>query len=405
MYNFEGHKAMYCSSHKQSGMVDVHHKKCNFSGCRKIPTCNFKCQTKALYCFEHKIDKMINVIDKKCIFEDCTTQSSFNYKGLKEKLYCFKHKKDGMVSVKEKICAYNLCKKCPGYNYPGKLRSIYCSEHKKEGMIDVNHKKCCYENCNYIPSYNFESETIPIYCSLHKKDEMVNVKHKKCIFDSCKTTACFNYQEEKSGIYCASHKKEGMVDVKSKKCKNDWCYTRPSNSKYSGFCFNCYLNMFPDKPVSRNYKTKEYSVSEHVKNKFSNFTWVCDKNIENGCSKRRPDLLVDLGYQIIIIEIDENQHINYDCSCENKRIMELSKDLQHRPIIFIRFNPDDYKKNNQNITSCWGIDGNGICSIKKTKLKEWKERLDALCLQIDYWLNPQNITDKTIETIQLFYDE
>ena len=443
MYNFEGHKALYCSSHKQSEMVNVHHKKCNFSGCRKIPTCNFKGETKGLYCFEHKIDKMINIKDKKCIFEDCTTQSTFNYEGLKEKLYCSKHKKDGMVSVKEKKCVYDLCKKRAGYNYSGNLNAIYCLEHKKEGMIDINHKKCCYENCNYIPSYNFESEPIPIYCSLHKKDKMVNVKHKKCIFNNCKTTACFNYeeeknpiyclihkengmvnvickrciyneckivpcynyQEEKSGIYCALHKKEGMVDVKSKKCKNDWCYTRPSNSKYSGFCLNCYLNMFPDKPVSRNYKTKEYSVIEHVKNKFLNFDWVCDKHIDNGCSKRRPDLLVDLGYQIIIIEIDENQHINYDCSCENKRIMELSKDLQHRPIVFIRFNPDDYNKSNQNITSCWGIDGNGICSIKKTKLKEWKERLDILCLQIEYWLNPQNITDKTIETIQLFYDE
>jgi len=24
-------------------------------------------------------------------------------------------------------------------------------------------------------------------------------------------------------------------------------------------------------------------------------------------------------------------------------MMEISKDLQHRPLIFIRFNPDDYK--------------------------------------------------------------
>ena len=68
-----------------------------------------------------------------------------------------------------------------------------------------------------------------------------------------------------------------------------------------------------------------------------------DKKIQDGCSTRRPDLFLDLGYQIIIIEIDENQHIDYDCSCENKRIMELSQDVGHRPIVFIRFNPDDYK--------------------------------------------------------------
>ena len=114
-------------------------------------------------------------------------------------------------------------------------------------------------------------------------------------------------------------------------------------------------------------------------------------------------MLVDLGYQIIIIEIDENQHGNYDCSCENKRIMELSQDLQHRPVILIRFNPDKYETNGVKIDSCWGFDGRGICSIKKTKKLEWQERLDALSLQIEYWLKPENKTDKTIETIHLFY--
>ena len=51
-----------------------------------------------------------------------------------------------------------------------------------------------------------------------------------------------------------------------------------------------------------------------------------------------------------IVEIDENQHIEYDCSCENKRIMELSQDVGHRPIIFIRFNPDDYLNYENKIT-------------------------------------------------------
>jgi hypothetical protein len=92
---------------------------------------------------------------------------------------------------------------------------------------------------------------------------------------------------------------------------------------------------------------------------------ISDKIVKDGCSRRRPDLLLDLGYQIIIVEIDENQHTDYDCTCENKRVMQLSKDLDHRPIIFIRFNPDDYKINDKNITSCWYIDKSGICVVKK----------------------------------------
>jgi hypothetical protein len=125
--------------------------------------------------------------------------------------------------------------------------------------------------------------------------------------------------------------------------------------------------------------------------------------ISDGCSKRRPDLLLDLGYQIIIIEVDENQHIDYDTSCENKRIMEISRDVGHRPIIFIRFNPDDYKSGEINVTSCWGTNKNSLCVVKKNKKNEWKNRLEELSRNIEYWTH--NRTDKMIETINLFYNE
>ena len=120
----------------------------------------------------------------------------------------------------------------------------------------------------------------------------------------------------------------------------------------------------------------------------------------------KEDLTYYLGYQVIIIEIDENQHNSYDCTCENKRIMELSQDINHRPIIFIRFNPDSYiASNGKIVNSCWGINNNnGLCHLKKDKKKEWNFRLNSLKEQIIYWTNPENITNKTIEVIQLFYD-
>jgi len=209
---------------------------------------------------------------------------------------------------------------------------------------------------------------------------------------------------QKKRLYCLEHKKDGMVDVKHKMCKTPLCTTRVGE-KYNGHCLFCYINLFPDKPVSRNYKTKEYAVVEFVKNKFSTFDWKWDKIIIGGCSKRRPDLFLDLGYQIIIIEIDENQHIVYDCSCENKRIMELSQDVGHRPIVLIRFNPDKYKENGKTITSCWSQTKQGILIVNKKKNKEWKNRLDVLEKQIKYWTNSENKTNKTIEIIQLFYGE
>lgn len=39
---------------------------------------------------------------------------------------------------------------------------------------------------------------------------------------------------------------------------------------------------------------------------------------------------------------------------------------------------------------------------KKSKNKEWTDRLNTLEQHIQYWI--ENTTNKTIETIQLFYD-
>ena len=283
-------------------------------------------------------------------------------------------------------------------------KAIYCSTHKKDGMIDVKSKKCIQEGCIVKPCFNWDTEKDPIYCSTHKKDGMIDVTHKRCIQEGCIVRPVFNLETEKKAIYCYTHKKDGMINVVDKTCKSNWCNTTVKN-KYEGYCLRCFIHTFPDKPVSRNYKTKEKSVVDYVLQKYQNFTWYSDKKISNGCSRRRPDLLADFGYFVIIVEIDENQHTTYDNSCENKRLMELSQDVGHRPIVFIRFNPDDYTIDNNKITSCWGINGNGICVVKKNKINEWNCRLIKLEEQIDFWSNPVNKSEKTIEQIHLYYDE
>jgi hypothetical protein len=308
-----------------------------------------------------------------------------------------------MVNVINKRCVHENCKKQPHYNNECETKALYCSEHKNEGMVNVRSKNCIHENCKKQPTFNNEGETTTLYCSEHKKEGMVDVRSKSCIHDGCKKHSNYNNDGETRGLYCSAHKLQGMVNVINKRCKTYLCSTIVQK-KYDGYCRYCYMNLFPDKPVSRNYKTKEYAVVEYVKTKFPEMSWVADKIIQNACSKRRPDLLLDLGYQVIIVEVDENQHADYDCSCENKRIMELSQDVGHRPIVFIRFNPDEYEKDGTNITSCWGCDKNGLCVVKKSKKNEWIDRLHVLEETIRYWINPENTTSKTIETIQLFYD-
>jgi hypothetical protein len=160
---------------------------------------------------------------------------------------------------------------------------------------------------------------------------------------------------------------------------------------------------FPDRKVARNYKTKEQAVVDHVQEHFPEFTWIADKRISNGCSLRRPDLLVDIGSHVAVVEVDEDQHQGYDCSCENKRIMELSKDVGHRPLVFIRFNPDKYVDMcGTRVDSCWKKGTDGIVKLSNSDRIEWDQRLTVLSNQIEYWTN--NKTLKTIEVVELFYD-
>ena len=188
-------------------------------------------------------------------------------------------------------------------------------------------------------------------------------------------------------------------------CRTYLCNTIVTN-KNDGYCFICFVHLFPDKPNARNYKTKERAVVDYVLQQFPSdqYSWIADKRVYDGCSRRRPDLFLDMGYQVLMVEIDENQHQDYDCSCENKRLMELSRDIGHRPLVFLRFNPDEYDTEDDTITSCWGINGQGVCAVKKSKQKEWATRLEALRSQIDYWSQPCHRTDKTVEIVQLFYD-
>jgi len=382
-------------------------KTCIFENCKTIPNFNYENEKQPIYCYKHKLEKMINVIKKTCIFENCKTRPVFNYENEKQAIYCSKHKLENMINIISKTCIFENCKTRPTFNYENEKQPIYCSKHKLENMINIQDKTCIFENCKTRPVFNYKNEKQPIYCFKHKLENMINIISKTCIFENCKTTPVFNYENEKQAIYCSKHKLEKMINIKDKVCKTHLCMIQTKN-KYEDYCLRCFIHLFPDKPITRNYKTKECNVVDYIKANFKENDWIWNKRIQDGCSKRQPDLLLDLGYQVIIIEIDENQHSNdsYNCSCENKRLMELSQDIGFRPIIFIRFNPDKYiDKEGKTVKSCWKINKKNICVLSnKEKEDEWKKRLNVLKDEIEYWLKPENKTSKTIEIIQLFYD-
>jgi hypothetical protein len=260
------------------------------------------------------------------------------------------------------ICEHNIskyyCKSCKG--------SVFCIHGKQT--------RYCKDGCggSGLCEHN------------HRKDQCVECGG---------LNLCSHGKRKCRCIYCGGNQL----------CKSSWCETR-GNTNYEGYCVPCFVNNpeNQNKPLMRNYKTKEKDVVDRITQTFINFTWIADKTVQYGCSRRRPDLLLDMGSHVIIVEIDENKHNNYDCICENKRLMELSQDLQHRPIVFIRFNPDDYTNvDGILVKSCWKLNKLGVMQITKTKQTEWDERIESLKQQIQYWMD--NPTEKTIETIELFY--
>ena len=54
-------------------------------------------------------------------------------------------------------------------------------------------------------------------------------------------------------------------------------------------------------PAMRNYKTKELEVVNHIKKHFGDYSWNFDKTIQDGCSKRRPDIFLDCGPYVLIV--------------------------------------------------------------------------------------------------------
>ena len=293
----------------------------------------------------------------------------------------YKSRKNQVVVVKEPIMLCGLCESQPYYN----------------GV------KCINYDCRSVSKFNYEGFDNKVYCKTHSTLEMVNYfTNRICKTSGCDKRSIYNVRGLKNGLFCLNHKIDEMINVMNKRCISDGCDTQVKKNKYRGYCIRCFIYTFPSETVSRNYKTKERNVVDCIKTMFPDLDWKEDKIISCGCSKRRPDMLLDIVYCVIVIEIDENQHTDYDSNCETKRMMEISQDVGHRPVVFIRFNPDKYTNDSVKITSCWGVDGNGLFVVKKCKINEWKERTDTLNKLIQYCID--NPSDKMIDVIHLFYD-
>ena len=391
-YNFNGLPQKFCGSHKEKDMVNL----CKSSLC------------------------IGNIDDNGNIVEKCDIQGVYNYEGEKSK-YCKKHKKEGMINVKGKKCIYIdeknglKCKTIASFSFETNKNELYCEKHKKEGMLNVKLKKCInIDNgirCKNNAYYNIKNNR-SLYCNEHKTNNMINTHNKKCIYvdengNKCNTDAGFNHIGF-TRLFCNQHKEKNMINVKNKKCINCSFYDIHTYNRYIYYkrlCALCFRKLYPEHGASINYRTKEFMVVDFIKDSFPYLEFKFNKTIIGGCSKNRPDIYLELQTHCLIIEIDENQHNNYDTNCEAQRINDIYSDIG-LPMVFIRFNPDDYKIGDKNITSCFGTTkSNNNIHVKESKKSEWSERLEKLKNTIIDNIKFPEFDNQLCKFIYLFYDQ
>jgi hypothetical protein len=342
---------------------------------------------------------MWKVTGKKCLHEGCTKEPAFNYPNTKGRKYCGKHYLPGMINIgaKSKICQFDKCKKVAIFNIEEETKGKFCINHKEDNMINVMDEKCEVKGCNISTLYNYPGITPPIRCAGHKEEGMIDVKSSLCKFKDCTAHRTFG---EEGGIkeYCAKHSTGKMVNLKSKKCEH--CKFAFAHKEKKKYCTRCYYHLNPDIIPPRNHLTKERLIMNEIYKIYPEL--LMNKVIVGSCNQRRPDGFLDILTHSIIIEIDENQHNSYNTVCEDIRINELFTGLADRPLIFIRFNPDSYKKEGKRCAGLFKLSkSDGLISI--TSKKKFNESVNELLKIIKFHV--ENIPIKLITHIYLNYDD
>jgi hypothetical protein len=336
--------------------------KCNFENCNQV-------FSDSSYLTKHK---RIHTGEKpyKCNFENCNQVFS-NSSSL------IRHKR---IHTGEKPykCNFENCNQAFS-------NSSHLITHKR---IHTGEKpyKCNFENCNQVFSRSSNLIT-------HKRTH-TGEKPYKCNFENC-NQAFSDSSSLSRHIHCSY--------IESK----DLGVCGEVGNTYNPYCTYHFFYLNPDHPKSRRYKLKEQVFTNTIKEFLNNFQQeekfdyqlFTDQKITGGCSRRRPDIAIDLYTHIIILECDEEQHKEYNC--ENKRIMELFQDFGNRPMVILRFNPDSFiDENKKKQKGCFGY------SDKNKQLiiyPIFETRINSFIDQIKYHV--KTIPKKELAIEHYFYDE
>ena len=352
-------KPLYCKAHSQKGMINLNNKNSKCKICKlKIPSYGFPGK-KATHCSKCATDSMVDLISNLCSNEKCRKNATYGFQNDVKASRCKTHAEDGMIDIKNKKC--KLCSRQPTFGK--RTKATHCFKHKTDDMFDCRHKKEICKKCSTRAYYSLGK--IPTHCGKHRTDTMRDVVSRMC--KKCgETQATFGFS--KGNLYCKNCKTEKMKNITSRMCEN--CGEHQPTFNYKGikpprFCCGCKIDGMVDvinpmckscglmivnkKPYLCSYckpdsklrqKTKEMRVVNYLIKKEIRF--FHNKSVGFVCGNYRPDIKIDCGTHFIIVEIDEDQHRQYQESCEVARMVNITQ-AEGLPCVFIRYNPDVFR--------------------------------------------------------------
>jgi hypothetical protein len=426
-YGYPGGKAEYCAKDKLEGMINVVTKRCNFGECITIPCFGFLGK-RPERCAKHHLEGMKNLSKKLCNYPECDVSVCYGFKD-QGATRCTTHQEPDMIPY-YKLCEFPDCKKSPSFGLPGHKKT-HCKKHKSTEMIDLAHKFCEYPKCPHQATYG---TTKIQYCNEHKDPDMIDLKSPRCVFPGCDFHALYGKLFEKRN-HCSTHSNNNEYKETYPTCEYEGCKEKPfwSNINYPRSCETHkkldYKNII-EKPCACcglsfllandlcndcdtfkqiRQKVKENRIGEVLRNNDIHY-YSADRIVKDGCSKHRPDYIIDYQLFDVIVEVDENQHKSYACECEIARMINIHQDFGGKPIIFIRYNPDGFK--NQFGTAMKGNLPkrekqlvNLLMHMKK--LKNWTTPLSVIYMYYDGYdgkivCNELDYFNQSVKNVDLF---
>ena len=220
-----------------------------------------------------------------------------------------------------------------------------CFKHKTENMISKPRSKCKKENCKLNAVYGIKN---PIHCEDHKNENDINLTETRCekcgLLDVCINRLCINTCSDSNKIISEMKRRQKVKEIR---------------------VFNILTSEYG--------KPHEYNVRISSK---------C-----GGKNSEEKEFGYDFGTHKLYIEVDENQHKSYCELGEINRMKNIYMNDGGIPVIFLRYNPDNYQING-----------------KKQNIPQQKREFE-LIKWVKYYQNIDNIQGFHLSVQYLYYTD